>query len=80
MSYTELLIALSSKKCLYHCPKARILKEYVLIPAERPSGIRSRHRQAQAPTVADNLFGIHVSEENMKQSASNHLIFDGFSY
>lgn len=66
---------LTSKLCLYHCPKVRILKEYVLIPAERPSGIRSRHRQAQAPTVVGNLFGIHVSEENMKQSASNHQIF-----
>lgn len=73
--YTERLIELTSKFCLNHCPKVRILKEYVLIPAERPSGIRSRHRQAQAPTRVGNLFGIHVSEENMKQSASNHQIF-----
>lgn len=25
--------------------------------------------------MVGNLFGIHVSEENMKQSASNHPIF-----
>lgn len=58
--------------------KVRVLKEYVLILAEGTSGIRSRHRQAQTPTVAEYLFGIHVSEENMKQGASNHQIFDSF--
>lgn len=60
--------------------KSRVLKEYVLIPAQGFSGIRSRRRQAQTPSMAENLFGIHVSEENMKQGASNHWIFDSLFY
>lgn len=28
--------------------------------------------------MAGNLFGIHVCEENVKQGASNHQIFDSF--
>lgn len=50
---------------LHNGIKVRVLKEYVLILVEWAFGIRSRRRQAQTPAVAENLFGIHVSEENM---------------
>lgn len=47
----------------------------VLIPADGPAGNRSGPGQAQALTMAENLFGIHVCEENTKRGASKNRRF-----